>query len=147
MASLGESLLEKLRRVSQIQGAISIPTSGETAAHTIPLLPGLSLATVPSDRDLTPEERRHESVHALGGLPLAATGTVVSKLLGVTQGGMPHAYLAPDEVLSYFLQPQSDATREDMKTIGTLAGKFEPHNVPGEGYLALVKALSEKFAR
>lgn len=139
-----QALLEALKK-QQIGGAVSIP-SDASEPHTIPLIPGLSVATVPRDRDLTPEEKRHEEVHAMGGLPLSAVGTVGSALTGLTSGGTPHAYLSPDEVLAYMMQPSGPATTEDMKTIESLAeveGRTPTYNPLRKGYLALVQALAK----
>lgn len=139
-----DDLIRRLSTATQVPGAVSIPVKGETAAHTIPLVPGLSVATVPADRPVSPEERVHEGVHAWGGLPLAAAGTLGSYALGTTQGGSPHSYLSPDEVLAYMLQPKSETTTRDMKTIEDLARVegMKTSNPFGEGYLALVRALA-----
>ena len=135
------SLLDILKK-QKISGALSIPVEGETAAHTIPLFPGVSIATVPTDRDVTPEEARHESLHAMGGLPLAMAGTVGSALTGIPSWSK--AYLSPDEAAGYLVQPSSEATTQDMSTLQSEAdaASKETKNPLGRGYLALVKALA-----
>lgn len=101
----------------------------------MPYTPGLVLT--PEDREMTPEEVAHESVHVRGGFPLAMAGTVASQALGL---GGSAGYMSPDEVAAYTEQPTSEATDKDMATLIQMSGGQEGP----QWYRDLVSRLADR---
>ena len=114
---------------------------------TVPLLPGLPGVVTKPQRELTPEEIRHEGTHAALGLPGAMLGQLGATAMGLSKSA---GLMAPDEVLAYLSQPRGAATDVDMKTLSDTAGalmKQRQNERPwmpsvSSGYLNLVQALA-----
>lgn len=117
-------------------GSFTYPTEKDnptTLPFNWPLMPGY--VGLPKSGQLGPEDVAHEGAHVTGGLPQWLMGVLGAKSLGVDKAG---GYLAPDEIISYMSQPNSEATSQDMKTIQSLAANAEGN--------PLYRTLIEMFA-
>ena len=140
------TLGELLKRLGTSPGRAGFPSNvtyaqpGRTNPQTVPLIPGLpGLILAPEDRPMSPEEQSHEGTHAALGLPGAVAGVVGAELAGVGRQG---SYLAPDELLAYLSQPDTEDTVTDRQTISSLAGALEAGGIGNRSYLRLIQALT-----